>query len=66
MFWNFIGLAVFTKILAFTMIFVVAWIVYINRKKVPDVLILLIPFLLIPMMWSENATLVNVSSMMRT
>ena len=50
-----LGLAVFTKIPAFTMIFVVAWIVYTDRKKFSDVLLLLIPFLLIPLMWPANA-----------
>lgn len=54
-----LGLAVFTKIPAFTMIFVVAWIVYTNRKKVSDVLLLLIPFLLIPMMWPVNAIMLD-------
>jgi 4-amino-4-deoxy-L-arabinose transferase-like glycosyltransferase len=50
-----LGLAVFTKIPAFTMIFVVAWIVYADRKKISDVLLLLIPFLLIPLIWPVNA-----------
>jgi 4-amino-4-deoxy-L-arabinose transferase-like glycosyltransferase len=50
-----LGLAVFTKIPAFTIIFVVAWIVYTDRKKFSDVLLLLIPFLLIPLMWPTNA-----------
>jgi len=50
-----LGLAVFTKIPAFTMIFVVAWIVYSDRKKFSDVLLLLIPFLLIPLIWPVNA-----------
>lgn len=50
-----LGLAVFTKIPAFTMIFVVAWIVYTDRKKFSDVLLLLIPFLLIPLIWPVNA-----------
>ena len=50
-----LGLAVFTKIPAFTMIFVVAWIVYIDRKKISDVLLLLVPFLLIPLLWPVNA-----------
>ena len=50
-----LGLAVFTKIPAFTMIFVVAWIVYSDRKKISDVLLLLIPFLLIPLIWPINA-----------
>lgn len=50
-----LGLAVFTKIPAFTMIFVVAWIVYTDRKKISDVLLLLVPFLLIPLIWPVNA-----------
>lgn len=50
-----LGLAVFTKIPAFTMIFVVAWIVHADRKKISDVLLLLIPFLLIPLIWPVNA-----------
>ena len=50
-----LGLAVFTKIPAFTMIFVVAWIVYVDRKKISDVLLLLVPFLLIPLIWPVNA-----------
>ena len=50
-----LGLAVFTKIPAFTMVFVVAWIVYTKRKKFSDVLLLLIPFLLIPLLWPANA-----------
>lgn len=50
-----LGLAVFTKIPAFTIIFVVAWIVYTDRKKFSDVMLLLIPFLLIPLMWPANA-----------
>ncbi|MDO8641284.1 MAG: glycosyltransferase family 39 protein, partial [Nitrosarchaeum sp.] len=50
-----LGLAVFTKIPAFTMIFVVAWIVYTDRKKISDVLLLLGPFLLIPLIWPVNA-----------
>jgi len=54
-----LGLAVFTKIPAFTMIFVVAWIVYTNRKKTSDVLLLLIPFLLIPLMWPGNAIMLD-------
>lgn len=54
-----IGLAVFTKIPAFTMIFVVAWIVYGNRKKFSDVLLLLIPFLLIPLIWPVNAIMLD-------
>jgi 4-amino-4-deoxy-L-arabinose transferase-like glycosyltransferase len=53
------GLAVFTKIPAFTMIFVVAWIVYNNRKKFSDVILLLIPFLLIPLIWPLNAIMLN-------
>jgi hypothetical protein len=54
-----LGLAVFTKIPAFTMIFVVAWIVYTNRKKVTDVLLLMIPFVLIPMIWPGNAVMLD-------
>jgi len=54
-----LGLAVFTKIPAVTMIFVVAWIVYTNRKKVSDVLLLLIPFLLIPLIWPANAIMLD-------
>lgn len=54
-----LGLAVFTKIPAFTMIFVVAWIVYTNRKKLSDVLLLLIPFVLIPLMWPVNAVMLD-------
>lgn len=50
-----LGLAVFTKIPAFTMIFVVAWIVYSERKKISDILLLLIPFLLIPLLWPINS-----------
>lgn len=54
-----LGLAVFTKIPAFTMIFVVAWIVYSDRKKFSDVLLLLIPFVLIPLMWPVNAIMLD-------
>ena len=54
-----LGLAVFTKIPAFTMIFVVAWIVYTDRKKFSDVLLLLIPFLLIPLIWPVNAIMLD-------
>lgn len=54
-----LGLAVFTKIPAFTMIFVVAWIVYADRKKFSDVLLLLIPFLLIPLIWPVNAIMLD-------
>jgi 4-amino-4-deoxy-L-arabinose transferase-like glycosyltransferase len=54
-----LGLAVFTKIPAFTMIFVVAWIVYSDRKKFSDVLLLLIPFLLIPLIWPANAIMLD-------
>ncbi len=54
-----LGLAVFTKIPAFTMIFVVAWIVYTDRKKLTDVLLLLIPFLLIPLIWPVNAIMLD-------
>lgn len=54
-----IGLAVFTKIPAVTMIFVVAWIVYGNRKKFLDVILLLIPFLLIPLIWPLNAIMLD-------
>lgn len=54
-----IGLAVFTKIPAFTMIFVVAWIVYNNRKKFSDVGLLLIPFVLIPLIWPLNAIMLD-------
>ncbi|TAK17390.1 MAG: glycosyltransferase [Nitrosarchaeum sp.] len=54
-----LGLAVFTKIPAFTMIFVVAWIVYTDRKKFSDVLLLLIPFLLIPLIWPANAIMLD-------
>jgi hypothetical protein len=50
-----LGLAVFTKIPAFTMVFVVAWIVYTKRKKFSDILLLLIPFILIPLLWPANA-----------
>ncbi|MCE9653011.1 MAG: glycosyltransferase family 39 protein [Nitrosarchaeum sp.] len=53
------GLAVFTKIPAVTMIFVVAWIVYGNRKKFSDVILLLIPFLLIPLIWPLNAIMLD-------
>ncbi|MFB5609559.1 MAG: ArnT family glycosyltransferase [Nitrosarchaeum sp.] len=53
------GLAVFTKIPAFTMIFVVAWIVYNDRKKLSDVMLLLIPFLAIPLMWPINAIMLD-------
>ncbi|HEY4681554.1 MAG TPA: glycosyltransferase family 39 protein [Nitrosarchaeum sp.] len=54
-----LGLAVFTKIPAVTMIFVVAWIVYTDRKKFSDVLLLLIPFLLIPLVWPANAIVLD-------
>jgi len=54
-----LGLAVFTKIPAFTMIFVVAWIVYTDRKKFSDVILLLIPFLLIPLIWPVNAIMLD-------
>ena len=54
-----LGLAVFTKIPAFTMIFVVAWIVYSDRKKFSDILPLLIPFLLIPLIWPVNAIMLD-------
>jgi len=54
-----LGLAVFTKIPAFTMIFVVAWIVYSDRKKFSDILPLLIPFLLIPLIWPINAIMLD-------
>ena len=54
-----LGLAVFTKIPAFTMIFVVVWIVYTDRKKFSDVLLLLIPFLLIPLIWPVNAIMLD-------
>ena len=53
------GLAVFTKIPAFTMIFIVAWIVYTNRKKFSDVLLLMIPFVLIPLIWPVNAIMLD-------
>jgi len=54
-----IGLAVFTKIPAFTMIFVIIWIVYSDRKKISDIVLLLIPFLLIPLIWPINAIMLN-------
>ena len=54
-----LGLAVFTKIPAVTMIFVVAWIVYTDRKKIYDVLLLLTPFLLIPLIWPVNAIMLD-------
>jgi hypothetical protein len=53
------GLAVFTKIPAFTMIFVIAWIVYNDRKKLSDVMLLLIPFLVIPLIWPINAIMLD-------
>lgn len=53
------GLAVFTKIPAFTMIFVVAWVVYNNKKKFSDVGLLLIPFLIIPLIWPLNAIMLD-------
>ena len=53
------GLAVFTKIPAVTMIFIVGWIVYTNRKKKSDVLLLLIPFILIPLIWPANAIMLD-------
>ena len=52
-----LGLAVFTKIPAFTMIFPVTWIVYTDKKKLSNVLFLLIPFLLIPLIWPLNAVM---------
>ncbi|HET9010038.1 MAG TPA: glycosyltransferase family 39 protein [Nitrosarchaeum sp.] len=54
-----LGLAVFTKIPAFTMIFVVAWIIYTDRKKISDILLLLIPFALIPLIWPVNAIILD-------
>lgn len=54
-----LGLAVFTKIPAFTMIFVVAWIIYADRKKISDVVLLLIPFMLIPLIWPVNAIMLD-------
>lgn len=54
-----LGLAVFTKIPAFTMIFVVIWIIYTDRKKFSDVLLVLIPFLLIPLIWPVNAIMLD-------
>ncbi len=52
-----LGLAVFTKIPAFTMIFPIAWIVYSDRKKLSSILFLLIPFLIIPLIWPLNAVM---------
>jgi hypothetical protein len=54
-----LGLAVFTKIPAFTMIFVVAWLIYTDRKKISDILLLLIPFALIPLIWPVNAIILD-------
>jgi 4-amino-4-deoxy-L-arabinose transferase-like glycosyltransferase len=54
-----LGLAVFTKIPAFTMIIVVIWIVYTDKKKISDVLLLMIPFLLIPLIWPINAVMLD-------
>lgn len=54
-----LGLAVFTKIPTFTMIFVVAWIIYTDRKKISDVSLLLIPFMLIPLIWPANAIMLD-------
>jgi hypothetical protein len=54
-----LGLAVFTKVPAFTMIFVVAWIIYADRKKFSDILLLMIPFVLIPLIWPINAIMLD-------
>lgn len=54
-----LGLAVFTKIPAFTMIFVVVWIIYTDRKKISDVILVLIPFMLIPLIWPVNAIMLD-------
>jgi len=51
----FLGLAIFTKIPAFTMIPVVAYLVYSQNKRKQSLFLLLIPALLLPMIWPAQS-----------
>jgi hypothetical protein len=55
----FLGLAIFTKIPAFTMIPLVGFLVYRNNKNLKSLGIWLIPVILIPLIWPAQSILVD-------
>lgn len=54
-----LGLAIFTKIPVFTMIPLVAYLIFSNRKNPKDVGLWLIPVILIPLMWPAYSIAVD-------